>query len=78
MAHVQSNANAEALEKLAEQYCDTMNERMNGQLARMGEIMQATFDSQNAIRNAMLVLLNDIQTTAHNLRQETKELNSHK
>ncbi len=78
IAHVQSNANAEALEKLAEQYCDTMNERMNGQLARMGEIMQATFDSQNAIRNAMLVLLNDIQTTAHTLRQETKELNPHK
>ena len=40
--------------------------------------MQATFDSQNAIRNAMLVLLNDIQTTAHTLRQETKELNPHK
>lgn len=78
MAHVQSNANAEALEKLAEQYCDTMNERMNGQLARMGEILQATFDSQNAIRNAMLVLLNDIQTTAHNLRQEAKENSSHK
>ena len=67
IAHVQANANADALERLTELYCDTMNERMNGQLARMGEIMQSTIDAQNAMRNSMLLLLNDIQATSRTL-----------
>ncbi|MBS7262940.1 MAG: hypothetical protein KIG36_04975 [Eubacteriales bacterium] len=69
IAHAQATADANALETLVDRYCATMNESMNGQLARMGEVMQSTIDAQNELRKALRLLLNDLAAASADLRR---------